>query len=41
MPRKQVFDEIKQEILRKHFDEGRTVNSLCNEYSLAQSTVEK
>ena len=34
-------DEIKQEVLRKHLDEGRTVKSLCDEYFLAHSTVEK
>ena len=41
MPRKQVSDEIKQEILRKHLDEGRTVKSLCDEYFLAHSTIER
>lgn len=39
MPRKQVSDEIKQETLRKHLDEGRTVKSLCDEYFLAHSTI--
>ena len=41
MPRKHISDETKQEILRKHFEEGRTVKSLCDEYFLAHSTVER
>ena len=34
MPRKQVSDEIKQEILRKHLDEGRTVKVFAMSISL-------
>ena len=41
MPRKHVSLEVKQEILRKHLDEGRTIKSLCDEYFLAHSTIEK
>ena len=41
MSRKNIPDELKQEILRKHFEEGRTVKSLCDEYFLAHSTIER
>lgn len=41
MSRKHISQEIKQEILRKHLDEGRTVKSLCDEYFLAHSTIER
>ena len=41
MSHKHVSPEEKQEILRKRFEEGRTVKSLCDEYFLAHSTIEK
>ena len=41
MSRKHLSPEEKHEILRKHFEEGRTVKSLCDEYFLAHSTIEK
>lgn len=41
MGRKVITPELKKEILRKHFEEGRTVKSLCDEYVLAHSTIEK
>ena len=41
MSRKHISEETKQEILRKHLEEGRTVKSLCDEYFLAHSTVER
>lgn len=41
MSHKQVSDEIKQEIFCKHLGEGWTVKSLCDEYFLAHSTVER
>lgn len=41
MPKKHTPPEIKQEILRKHLEEGRTVRSLADEYFLADSTIEK
>ena len=41
MTRKRISQSDKQEILRKHFEEGRTVKSLCDEYFLAHSTIER
>ncbi len=41
MSHKRLSPEDKQEILRKHFEEGRTVKSLCDEYFIAHSTIEK
>ncbi len=41
MSYKRLSPEDKQEVLRKHFEEGRTVKSLCDEYFIAHSTIEK
>ena len=41
MSYKRLSPEDKQEILRKHFEEGRTTKSLCDEYFIAHSTIEK
>ena len=41
MTHKRISKSDKQEILRKHFEEGRTVKSLCDEYFLAHSTIER
>ena len=41
MPYKRLSPEDRQEVLRKHFEEGRTVKSLCDEYFIAHSTIEK
>ena len=41
MQRKNVSDEIKQDILRTHLYEGRTGKRLCDEYFLAHSTIER
>ena len=41
MAKKRIPDETKQEIIRKHLEEGRTVKSLCDEYFLAHSTIER
>lgn len=31
--------EIKQEVIRKHLEEGRSAKSLTNEYNLGQGTI--
>ncbi|MGN0169206.1 MAG: transposase [Lachnospiraceae bacterium] len=41
MSRKRISTEMKQEILRKHLEEGRSVQSLCDEYFLGHSTIER
>ena len=41
MSYKRLSPEDRQEVLRKHFEEGRTVKSLCDEYFIAHSTIEK
>lgn len=41
MSYKRLSPEDRQEVLRKHFEEGRTIKSLCDEYFIAHSTIEK
>ena len=41
MPYKRLSPEDRQEVLRKHFEEGRTVKSLSDEYFVADSTIER